>query len=99
MSPIYQFLEQRATDVRAFIASRLRGDDEDIDKVFCWTVEKALRLSHTYHPARSSPWTWCCLIALGQIRRHFRDRRVRARLITWESWDAVCERVGGGIYD
>lgn len=71
---VFDTLEKRHKDLRRVIAAKMRGlDEEAVDEVFCWTVEKSMRLQTKFDPARASCWTWLCLIAYGQVARYYRD--------------------------
>lgn len=73
-SEVYTTLETRSEDLRRVIAAKMRGlDDEAVNEVFCWTVEKALRLQGKFDAKRASCWTWLCMIAYGQVARYYRD--------------------------
>ena len=70
---VLKTLELRHRDLQNVIAAKMRGaDEDDINKVYVWMVEKAIRLSDKFNPARASCWTWLCMIAYGQVARFYR---------------------------
>lgn len=98
VSDVRVLLEKRHRDVKNYIASKMRGADaEQIDDVFVATIEKALRLEHTFDATRASWWTWVCLLANGLVCEHYRKLARRTRTVTFISLTDLVQEDKDGI--